>query len=84
MNLAQENGADFFVLECILDESIVRQRLEKRMKEGTVSDARWETYLSQQKTFEPVVEIPVKNHAIMVTSKPVTENVRQVMEMLGE
>ncbi len=84
MKLAQEKKADFFVLECTLQEDLVKQRLKRRLERGTVSDARWETYESQKKIFEPVVEVPANNHAIMETSKPVPENVRQVMEMLGE
>ncbi|MDO8577931.1 MAG: AAA family ATPase [Dehalococcoidales bacterium] len=84
MKLAQEKGADFFVLECTLADDLVKQRLARRLEKGTVSDARWETYESQKKIFEPVVEVPANNHAIMETSKPVPENVRQVMEMIGE
>jgi uncharacterized protein len=84
MKLAQEKGADFFVLESTLPEDLVRQRLARRLERETVSDARWETYESQRKIFEPVLEVSANNHAIMETSKPVPENVRQVMEMIGE
>lgn len=84
MALAQEKSADFFVLECTLEEGLVKERLQRRLEKGTVSDARWETYQSQKKIFEPVVEVPANNHAIMMTSKAVPENVRQVMEMIGE
>jgi len=84
MALAQEKGADFFVLECNLEESLIKERLQQRLEKGTVSDASWETYEAQRKIFEPTVEVPAINHAIMVTSKAVPENVRQVMEMIGE
>ncbi|MDO8715429.1 MAG: AAA family ATPase [Dehalococcoidales bacterium] len=82
--LAQETNADFFVLECGLDEDQVRQRLARRLEEGTVSDGRWEIFESQKKSFEPVVEIPSKNHVIMDASKPVDENVKQVLSTVEE
>ena len=84
MKLAQEKGADFFVLESTLEEGLIKSRLQHRLEAGTVSDASWKTYESQKNIFEPVVEVPAKNHAIIVTSKPVPENVRQVMAMIGE
>jgi predicted kinase len=36
----------------------VKERFSKRTTEKTASDALFETYLHQKKTFEPPVEIP--------------------------
>ena len=55
--LAEETGSDFFVLECILDEDNTRQRLAQRLKNGSVSDGRWEIYEPQKKKFDPVTEV---------------------------
>ncbi|MBI2836293.1 MAG: AAA family ATPase [Chloroflexi bacterium] len=82
--LAQKMGADFFVIECTLSEEQVRQRLTQRLEEGTVSDGRWEIYEPQKKSFEPVVEVSTPNYAIIDTSKPVTDIVRQVLDGIGE
>ncbi|MDO8578466.1 MAG: AAA family ATPase [Dehalococcoidales bacterium] len=83
-NMAQETNADYFVLECSLDEDQIRQRLTRRLVEGTVSDGRWEIFESQKKSFDPVVEIPTKNHVIMDASKPVSENIKQVLGTIEE
>ncbi len=80
--LAQETGADFFILECTLDEESVRKRLEERLKKGSVSDGRWEVYESQKKVFEPVVEVPPQNHVIIDTSVPVEEAVKYALERI--
>ena len=83
-NLAQETNADYFILECNLAEDQIRQRLTRRLEEGTVSDGRWEIFESQKKNFEPVVGIPSKNHVIMDASKPVDENTNQVLSTVEE
>lgn len=84
MKLAKEMDASFFVLECRLAPDLVKKRLKQRLEEGTVSDANWDTYESQKKVFEPVVEVPSNIHAIMDTIHPVQENVRKVLDLIGE
>jgi aminoglycoside phosphotransferase family enzyme/predicted kinase len=53
--MALNAGAKWRVIECRLAPELVRERLERRtmLKEG-LSDAVWETYLRQQREFEPV------------------------------
>lgn len=80
--ITEETGASFFILECILEESMVKQRLEQRLKEGSVSDGRWEIYEVQKGWFEPVVEVPEENHVIIDTALPVEEITRQVLEKI--
>ncbi|MCK4724006.1 MAG: AAA family ATPase, partial [Dehalococcoidia bacterium] len=60
--LAEEADADFFIVECTLDEAIIRERLDKRMKEGSASDGRWEILEPQKKHFKPVTEASPANH----------------------
>jgi uncharacterized protein len=77
--LAAETGADFFVIECTLDEASVRERLEQRLKGASVSDGRWEIYLPQKKAFEPVTEVPAQNHIVIDTSDALEKNVRLIL-----
>ncbi len=56
--LAQRVGADFYVIECRLDEANTRQRLSQRLKNTAISDGRWEIYEPQKNKFEPVIEFP--------------------------
>jgi len=80
--LAGEVGADFFIVECSLDEESIKQRLAHRLEEGSTSDGRWEIYKPQKRRFEPVVEIPPQNHVIIDTSAPVEKTIRQVLDRI--
>jgi hypothetical protein len=80
--LAEEMRADFFIVECSLDEKTIKQRLARRLKEVSTSDGRWEIYQPQKRAFDPVVEVPETNHAIIDTTQPVEENIRQVLESI--
>jgi predicted kinase len=50
--IAFENNAIFIFIKCKCSEKIIRKRLAERIKKKSVSDGRWEIYLSQKKTFE--------------------------------
>lgn len=80
--LAGEANAAFFIVECALDEVLVRQRLARRLEEGSVSDGRWEVYQEQKRRFEPVVEVPSPNYVIIDTSQPVDEAAKEVLDKL--
>jgi hypothetical protein len=81
--LAEKWGADFFIVECSLDEATIKQRLARRLEEGSTSDGRWEIYQPQKGAFDPVVEVPPQNHVIIDTSKPVEQAVRQVLDKIN-
>jgi aminoglycoside phosphotransferase family enzyme/predicted kinase len=78
--LAEEIGADFFIIECTLDEANIKKRLERRLKQGSVSDGRWEIYQPQKEAFDPVKEASPQKHAIVDTSKPLGENIRRILD----
>ena len=60
---------DFFIIECICPENIIKERLDLRMSDrGEASDGRWEIYLAQKETFDRITEIPEKSHIIIDTS----------------
>jgi hypothetical protein len=50
--IAEENNAIFLSILCTCPDSIAKKWLDERLKKKTVSDGRWEIYLSQKKTFE--------------------------------
>lgn len=78
--LAGELGRRFFILECHLNEAILRERLRKRLDLDSISDGRWETYESQRMLFQPVLEENSAIHVIIDTSRPATENIRQIID----
>ena len=80
--LAKEIPADFFTVECVLDEESIKLRLAERFRQGSVSDGRWEIFEPQKQQFEPVVEVSPQNHVIIDSSKPLLEVARQVLEKL--
>ncbi len=64
---AERLKADFFVIECICPENIIKERLDLRMSDkGEASDGRWEIYLTQKEAFERITEIPENSHIIIV------------------
>jgi len=79
--VAEEAGADFFIIECTLDEANIKKRLERRLKEGSVSDGRWEIYRPQKEAFEAVEASPQK-HAIIDTSRPLAENIKRILDRI--
>jgi aminoglycoside phosphotransferase family enzyme/predicted kinase len=80
--LAEETGADFFIIECKLDEANIKKRLERRLKGKAISDGRWEIYRPQKEVFDPVREATPPKRVIIDTSKPLAENIRQVLNKI--
>ena len=76
--LAAEAGADFFIVECTLDEAVIKERLAQRLERGSVSDGRWEILAPQQQQFEPVTEVPPANHITINTAVPPDTLAREV------
>lgn len=80
--LAEEKGADFFIIETTCPEGIAKARLEQRLRKETASDARWEIYERQKREFEEVVEVPPSHHIIIDTSPPLSEITKRILERL--
>lgn len=81
--LAQEMGAEFWVVEARCPEEVVRERLKGRPEERTASDALWETYLAQRREFEPVEEVPPSQHVIVDTSRSLAVITSETVSRLG-
>jgi len=78
--LAGKMGADFLVIECVLDEKTVKKRLEQRLEEETTSDGRWEIFGLQKQEFDKVVEFPSESRIIVDTSETVDKVVEQILK----
>ena len=64
--VARKTKAHLLFIQCICKEEEIKQRLEKRLKKKSVSDGRWEIYLQQKGSFEPLT--PDEYHIIVDTS----------------
>lgn len=80
--LAQRTNAHFAALECVLDEPTVKARLEQRVREGSISDGRWEVYLAQKQDFEKIDEFSPQEHMVLDTAQPMSNIVETVAERL--
>jgi len=80
--LAGENGARFFIIECVCDEETVRSRLTNRMEEKEVSDGRWEIYGRQKKEFEEITDNEGRFIRID-TARPIEESIEIILKVLG-
>lgn len=52
--IAREAGAVFLIIECICPEEIVIERMKKRIKKGTISDATIGIYQRMKEQFEQI------------------------------
>jgi hypothetical protein len=66
---AKRLQADFFIIECICPDDMIKKRLDARMSNTKeASDGRWEIYQAQKDTFEKINEIPDAIHIVLDTS----------------
>jgi uncharacterized protein len=55
--LARRRGARYLAVECLVEESVARERLARRPEDPwTASDGRWEIFAAQRERFEPLTE----------------------------
>lgn len=83
MEVARETGADFKLIECVLEEGALKQRLKARYEAGaSPSDGRLEIFDELKKDFEPVTEVPPANHLMVNTAAPAAEAVSHLLDRL--
>jgi len=78
--LAEEFGTDLVVVECRLDETIVKERLAQRLKGNSISDGRWEIYEPQKQKFEAVVSEETGQYFVVDTGKPLFNQLSPIIE----
>jgi len=76
--LAEEANADFAVVECTAPEDILRERLVRRQRERSISDARQDVLDLQKGLFAPVSEVPDDRHIVVDTSQPVHKVIEEI------
>ncbi|HAV10637.1 MAG TPA: hypothetical protein DCX22_03355 [Dehalococcoidia bacterium] len=81
--LAGEAAADLFIAECVLDEHEVKKRLEQRLRDGSVSDGRWEIYKAQKGEFEAITEISPEEHIVVDTSGYIDDTINRILEKVA-
>ncbi|RMF93753.1 MAG: kinase [Nitrospinota bacterium] len=82
--LAERLGAAFYVIECVCPEGMVKERLEKRQREGRdASDGRWELFSQQKQVAEPVTEIAAEHHIRLDTTQPPAVLLTTVLQHLA-
>lgn len=72
---AEKSNVQFNIIECTLDESELKKRMEKRGGEKTESEADFDVYLKVKKIFEPVTV----EHLEVDTALPIEENLNKAI-----
>ncbi len=77
---AKKSGGEFFLVECICPEGIIRQRLDARQAAGTdPSDGRWEIFLAQKADFDPITELPAPSHIVIDTARDIETSLEEAI-----
>lgn len=83
IRLAEKRSVPIFLIRCFASDELTRQRLTARAADGKdVSDGRWEVYVAQKATYEPLTEISSTRRLDLDTKLPVEELVQAVEEFL--
>ena len=67
---------------CQAPDSLIKERMEKRKLEGTSSDALWEIYLKQKKTFQPPRESECRPLLVLNTDKHWQDLISEIKNLL--
>jgi len=84
--LAMKTNAHFMILYCTCPEEIVKKYLEERVKKKSISDGRWEIYVKQKDSFEPMssgdnfVEVDISNKSYSYQMK----TFREILKKIGK
>ncbi|MGA9722739.1 MAG: AAA family ATPase [Candidatus Binatus sp.] len=81
--LAARRGVPVLFVECVVSEDEAIRRLERRGSlQGEVSDATPEVHRRQRAEFEPIHEIPLRNHLRLDTTRQREQLVEEIEEAL--
>ncbi|MFW6051689.1 MAG: AAA family ATPase [Myxococcota bacterium] len=79
--LARAQGVPFRFVECRVAPVVAKERLRGRV-EGEVSDARLELFDDFVAAWEPVDELPGREHVAIDTARPLDDNLARLRERL--
>ena len=82
-SLATQTGVRFLAVECLADESLVRERLQlRRSAVWSPSDGRWEVYQSQLERGEPLSELGEKERLAVDGASSLADQLDRVESFL--
>ena len=76
---ATDIAKEYTIIECVLDEEILKKRLGKRAMCNVASEANYDVYLKVKEQFEPIEE----KHLVIDTSLPEEEQMKKVKEWMN-
>lgn len=80
---AKKIHADFYVVECVCPEEIIKQRLDTRKSDPKEpSDGRWEIFQAQKNDFDPITEFPESQHLLIDTAIDLEKCIRQIIRQI--
>lgn len=78
--VAVEAGAECNVIECLAPETVIRERLEQRVRRpGTISDGRWAIFPQFQQNYEPVQAMEGSCHIRLDVTQPIEPCIEQAL-----
>jgi predicted kinase len=82
-DMARRLGAGYLAVECVVEESVARDRLARRPDDPwTASDGRWEIFTVQRERFEPLTEVSKRELLRADTSRPLGEQLDIIARLL--
>lgn len=82
--LAERAGAHALCIECRASEAVIYQRMLQREHDpNVVSDARWETYLAQRATFEPLDDVDARRHVVVDTGQALDQSLTAALAAIA-
>jgi len=83
IDAAKKLDADFFIIECICPDDVIKKRLEARKSnKKEASDGRWEIYQAQKDSFDKITEIPNISHIVLDTSLNPEESTYEALQKI--
>jgi len=80
---AREADANFLCIETVCPDSLIKNRLDKRMKRGiSVSDGRWEIFQKHKESFEKIDEFSPEEHIVVRTDTKLKNELEKVLERI--
>ncbi len=82
---AEQAGVPFLAVECVANEALVRERLQRRRSAvWSPSDGRWEVYQAQLARAEPLSELSEASRLALDARLPLSEQLDRVESFVGK
>jgi len=76
--IARKTGAKLYIIECCAPERIIKERMDRRKRRASLSDADFEVYRKIAEQFEPIR----REHIVVDTSHDLKENLREILSRI--